>query len=133
MPIGNGSVSASAINTELGRSSTATISIDTAENGGYGAINANSPSRPSSSNPASFSEWRGYRHNFTVPGGQLCYEAYCAGQGASNGVDCVGTAVTIRCLEYGQPTNLCIDFNQPFNNFFHDGQACTGSGNEPLP
>ena len=43
MPIGSGSVSASAINTELTRSASATISIDTAENGGYVAINQCSP------------------------------------------------------------------------------------------
>lgn len=62
MPIGNGSVSAQGINLELGRSSTATISIDTAENGGYATINTCSASYPSSSNPASFSEWRNYNH-----------------------------------------------------------------------
>jgi hypothetical protein len=64
MPIGSGTVSASAINTELTRSASATISIDTAENGGYVAINQCSPSRPSSDNPASYSEWRNYNHGF---------------------------------------------------------------------
>lgn len=128
MPIGFGSVSASAINTELGRSSTATISIDTAENGGYGAINQNSPSRPSSSNPASFSEWQGYDHNFTVLGGdQLCYVAYCANNGRSTGTDCFGEPISIRCLENGEPTNICLDFAQPFSNFFHNGEPCIGS------
>jgi len=64
MPIGSGSVSASAINTELTRSASATMSIDTAENGGYVAINQCSPSRPSASNPASYGEWRNYNHSF---------------------------------------------------------------------
>jgi hypothetical protein len=64
MPIGSGTVSASAINTELTRSASATISIDTAENGGYAAINQCSPSRPSSDNPASYSEWRNYNHSY---------------------------------------------------------------------
>jgi hypothetical protein len=64
MAIGTGSVSMSAINLELGRASNASISLDSAENGSYGAINSCSPSRPSSSNPASMSEWRGYNHSF---------------------------------------------------------------------
>ena len=64
MAIGTGTVAASTINSELGRSSTANISIDAAENGSYAGINTCSPSYPSSSNPASFSEWRGYNHSF---------------------------------------------------------------------
>jgi hypothetical protein len=64
MPIGSGSVAATGINMELGRSSNSNLSIDTAENGGYGAINTCSPSYPSGSNPASFSEWRNYNHGF---------------------------------------------------------------------
>jgi hypothetical protein len=64
MAIGTGSVSMTAINLELGRASNASISLDAAENGSYGAINSCSPSRPSSSNPAAMSEWRGYNHSF---------------------------------------------------------------------
>lgn len=64
MAIGSTTVAASAINSELGRSSSATISIDNAENGGYATINTCSPSYPSSSNPASFSEWRNYNHSY---------------------------------------------------------------------
>lgn len=52
----------SQINTELGRSSTAAISLDTAENGGYGTINTCSPVYPLAANPASMSEWYGYNH-----------------------------------------------------------------------
>lgn len=64
MPIGSGSVAATGINLELGRSSNASMSIDTAENGGYAAINTCSPSYPSGSNPASYSEWRNYNHSY---------------------------------------------------------------------
>jgi hypothetical protein len=59
----SGTISMSQINTELGRSSTAQISLDTAENGGYATINTNSSSRPSASNPASLSEWYSYNHS----------------------------------------------------------------------
>jgi hypothetical protein len=58
----SGEISARQINQELGRSTSAELSIDTAENGGYATINQASPSRPNSSNPASYSEWYSYNH-----------------------------------------------------------------------
>ena len=61
----SGTLTMNAINSELGRSSNSQISLDTAENGGYGAINQNSRSRPNASNPAAMSEWYGYNHNAT--------------------------------------------------------------------
>ena len=60
----SGTIAMSQINTELGRSAGNTISLDSAENGSYAAINQCSPSRPSSDNPAAMSEWRGYNHTF---------------------------------------------------------------------
>jgi hypothetical protein len=63
LPAAFATIRMSDINVELGRSSTANISLDTAENGGYGAINTNSASRPSGTNPAAMSEWYGYNHN----------------------------------------------------------------------
>lgn len=70
MPLpSSGQISMSQINTELGRSSTAQISLDAAENGAYGGINVNSASRPNSSNPAAMSEWYGYNHNASGGGG----------------------------------------------------------------
>jgi hypothetical protein len=59
---GSGALSAQTINFELARSRSAQLSIDTAENGGYGAINTNSSSRPNSANPAAYSEWYNYNH-----------------------------------------------------------------------
>ena len=59
----------SEINTELGRSSTATISLDTAESGGYATINLSSPSYPSDSQPASMSEWYSYDHSASSSSG----------------------------------------------------------------
>jgi hypothetical protein len=61
----SGTLTMNAINSELGRSSNSQISLDTAENGGYGAINQNSRSRPNASNPAAMSEWYGYNHRAT--------------------------------------------------------------------
>jgi hypothetical protein len=62
-----GPLSMGDINQELGRARTASISLDAAENSSYATINPNSPSKPSSSNPATISEWRGYNHTATAP------------------------------------------------------------------
>jgi hypothetical protein len=72
--VSSGTIRMSDINVELGRSSTANISLDTAENGGYGAINTNSTSRPSSNNPAAMSEWYGYNHNATSGVVNIAYD-----------------------------------------------------------
>jgi hypothetical protein len=79
----SGAISMSQINTELGRSSTAQISLDTAENGGYAAINTCGSPRPSSSNPATMSEWYGYNHS------AACCPAYGTYQYSSCGVFCL--------------------------------------------
>lgn len=65
----SGPISMGDINVELGRARTASISLDPAENGTYVTINQNSSSRPSSSNPATISEWRGYNHTAVSSGG----------------------------------------------------------------
>jgi hypothetical protein len=59
----SGQIAMSAINTELGRSATAQISLDAAENGTYATINVNSTFRPNGANPAAMSEWRKYNHS----------------------------------------------------------------------
>ena len=59
----SGPISMSQINTELGRSASSAISLDTAENGGYGAIKQCTFPRPDGGNPASMSEWYGYNHS----------------------------------------------------------------------
>ena len=63
LPASGSSISMSQINTELGRSSTATISLDSAENGTYVAINTCGPNYPLAANPASLSEWYSYNHS----------------------------------------------------------------------
>lgn len=63
----SGTISMADINIELGRASNAMISLNDAENGVYETINTDSSSRPSSTNPASMSEWYSYDHNATPP------------------------------------------------------------------
>ncbi len=60
----SGELSMRDINAELGRTSTALIGLDEAENGVYATINTNSAFRPDPANPASISEW--YRYNHTA-------------------------------------------------------------------
>lgn len=63
----SGALAASAINVELGRSATASISLATAATGGYAAINTLSPSYPNASTPHAMSEWYSYNHTYTPP------------------------------------------------------------------
>ena len=61
----SGTIKMSEINTELGRTSTATISLDSAESGTYATINTASASYPNDARPASISEWYSYDHSTT--------------------------------------------------------------------
>jgi hypothetical protein len=70
LPNPGNSISLSQINTELGRSATAQVSLNTAEDSGYVAINGCSQYRPRPNNPAKFSEWFSYNHSAT------CYVCY---------------------------------------------------------
>ena len=65
----SGEIKMSQINTELGRTSTATISLDDAENGTYATINTASSSYPNASNPAAMSEWYSYDHSASAASG----------------------------------------------------------------
>jgi hypothetical protein len=91
----SGQLAMSAINTELGRGSTSQISLDTAENGGYGRINASSRSRPSAINPASMSEWYSYDHS----SGALVFEQLLGFDRASFDRACVN-AINGRFVRY---------------------------------
>jgi len=61
----SGTIRMSQINSELGRTASLSISLDSAESGGIGypSINTASPSRPNNSRPAAISEWYGYNHD----------------------------------------------------------------------
>jgi hypothetical protein len=59
----SGEISFSDINTELGRSSDAELSLSDAAQGNVAVINTNSANTPDSSTPHSISEWYSYNHS----------------------------------------------------------------------
>jgi len=121
-------IAMSQINTELGRSASATISLDTAENGGYGAINQNSLSRPNASNPAAMSEWHGYNHSASgggEPQPQNCWSAVVAQEGYWQAITCDGSPIS-GSGGSGDPINCCINFNEPYINLEMIGGGCQG-------
>lgn len=58
----SGQISFANINTELARSSIATLGLQEAETGVYATLNTNSASRPNGSAPYSMNEWYSYNH-----------------------------------------------------------------------
>lgn len=105
-----GSISMSQINTELGRSSTAQISLDSAENGSYASINQCANSVPSSTNPAAMSEWRGYAQNANCP---QIYVTQNQDNGDSN----------IRLYIYDRNGNAVLSDYWIWDNFFTSNLA----------
>jgi len=116
----SGTIRMSQINTELGRSSTAAISLDTAENGGYAAINQASASRPSSSNPASLSEWYSYNHN-AVLGNAFTFGnalAYSSAESCSLS----NTGLTLYSASTTLAINTTLFYDQYLTNRFYSGE-----------
>ena len=92
---GSGQISFFDINVELGRSGTAQIGLDEAENGTYAAINRCGTNWPSSANPAIITEWYNYNHTY-APTNQGTFDASttsCAAACALN-QDCSITLYT---------------------------------------
>jgi len=115
----SGTIKMSEINTELGRSSTATISLDSAESGTYATINTASASYPNDARPASMSEWYSYDHSasssssgfFTVVNsGQSTSGAACALTGPDDLTLYHGTAAAYDCPPLGR--TVYTDANQ---------------------
>ena len=63
LPSTGNTISFNQIRIELGIPSQSLFSIETAENGGYGALNKCAVPQPSPTNPASISEWWSYDNN----------------------------------------------------------------------
>lgn len=107
----SGEIKMSQINTELGRSSSATISLDDAENGTYATINTASSSYPNASNPAAMSEWYSYDHSAASG-----YEGRISGraESASNEA-CEGLEVETTVYKNGTSSTPAIG-DQLFTN-----------------
>lgn len=116
----NGSISMNDINVELGRSGTATIGLNQAESGSYGAINTASTSRPNGSTPNSMNEWYGYNHN--------AVSVYSISvQVMSTVYDCCGATGTTKYSNCSTLSTSCVMYNtnntsSPWTNAtFYDG------------
>lgn len=116
----SGAISMNNINVELGRSGTATIGLNQAESGSYGAINTASTSRPNGSTPNSMNEWYGYNHN--------AVSVYSISvQEMSTVDDCCGFTGTTKYSNCGSLSTSCVMYNtnntsSPWTNaVFYDG------------
>jgi len=99
----SGQISFSDINTELGQSSDAELSLSDAAQGNVDTINTNSANTPDSSTPHSISEWYSYDHS---AGASL-------NEWTGNG-------------PHPSSTNACVV--DPSTSFWHDG-----GGGDPSP
>lgn len=98
LPNPGNSISLSQINTELGRSPSAQVSLNTAEDGGYVAINQCSVYKPLAASPVKFSEWYRYNHS-AICGVYVTVNIYAPGSSGSvnitrNGTEVVNTTVS---------------------------------------
>jgi len=135
----SGSLSMNQIRTELGIPSQAPLSLDTAENGGYVAINQCSPLRPSAGNPASISEWYGYNHTINCCGGNPCYfhtgwafagdcTTACAGPFTFTFYSCCSTISTFCSIN---SQSNCSGYSPPISGYLSNGSVCyTVNGNQ---
>ena len=140
MPLpSSGQISMSQINTELGRSATALISLNTAESGGYGAINQCSPSRPNGFTPNTMDEWHGYNHTINCCGGNPCYfhtgwafagdcATACAGPFTFTFYSCCATISTFCSIN---SQSNCSGYSPPISGYLSNGSVCyTVNGNQ---
>ena len=118
----SGQIAMSDINVELGRSSTAEISLDTAENGGYIALNSGCSTPPSSGNPASMSEWYGY-DQCCGPFYSSVFYWYVDTSGTA-GSDCGGGAYSSTATPY---SNNCGSMGSGCNLYSGGSGACSGA------
>lgn len=136
----SGQIAFSQINTELGRSANAQISIESAENGDYATINPAAcipynSGCPDSANPATISEWYGYYHDAKYSAGCQTMSTIYDCCGSDNGTlysNCnfTGNAMAVGCYVYttngsGSPfaNGVFYDFNGTGYIFTTDGSG----------
>ena len=104
----SGQISMAQLRSELGVFSQSPFALATAAQGGYVAINQDSPSKPSSTAPFTMSSWYGYDHSFSA-GPKI----YAAGQfGSYNGT----TANRIARLNTNGSIDTTFNVGAGFNN-----------------
>ena len=113
-----GTIKFSDLNIELGRSSTAEISLATALNGGYIALNTGCSPAPSATDPDALSEWYSYDQ--------------CCNLGPHT-QDTTGTLAD-DCAAYGGGvvtvySNNCGEMASSCKLYSTDGGACSGARN----
>jgi hypothetical protein len=114
LPSTGNTISFNDIRIELGISSQSPFSIETAENGGYVALNKCAVPVPSATNPASISEWWSYDNNATST--EL-------GLMDSNPTSCVDA-----CAEL-QDGDVILYYNQGQTTLFTDSTCNTLAAN----
>lgn len=112
----SGQISMNDIRIELGIPTQSPFSLDTAENGSYVLLNQCSPSKPSSTNPASISEWYSYCHTCSC-GTFDCDDSQNNGSGGMgfynytiNLGSSVGT-VRLSYYAYSVPDKFVVNYN----------------------
>src|SRR6056300_2070133 len=101
----SGQISFSDINTELGQSSDAELSLSDAAQGNVDTINTNSSNTPDSSTPHSISEWYSYDHSAS------------------------GASLNEWLGDGPHPiSDFACEVEEPTTSFWHDG-----SGGDPSP
>lgn len=113
-----GTIKFSDLNIELGRSSTAEISLSTAFNGGYIALNDGCSPVPSATDPDSLSEWYSYD--------QCCNLGTFAQDTTGTLADnCAAYSVGIVIVY----SNNCGEMASSCTLYSTDGGACSGTRN----
>lgn len=129
----SGPLKMSEINTELGRTSTAQISIDDAESGVYATINTASASYPNGARPAAVSEWYSYDHTASSSGfftlinsGQSSSAAACGLTGPDSLTLYHGTSGVYECPSLGRTLYTDSAQTSPFDgqNLYWYSPSC---------